>query len=327
MRGIFLALATLLLAAATRGQSAPPNLSEADRVRVREFYQLVDHLRDKVWPGMGATPAPILLVTKDTEFLLRYPAPPKEFQKIDETSYARPRQFPTALLATFPAFGPPSVIVVGEPENTEAKTSTPWLFVLMHEHFHQLQDAQPGFLEAAAGLGLAHGDNTGMWMLNYPFPYDKPEVGKSFVELRDLLLAAVTEHDEAKFRLLAKQYADARKKFYAQLAPDDAKYLKFQLWKEGIARYVQIKSAEAAADYQSTREFAGLADYETFESYAKQARNDTLSELKKADLAQWKRVVVYSFGACEGLLLDRLDPQWKDGYFRHLFSLDPYFEK
>ena len=31
--------------------------------------------------------------------------------------------------------------------------------------------------------------------------------------------------------------------------PDDRKYFSFQLWQEGVARYIQIKSAEAAADY------------------------------------------------------------------------------
>jgi len=40
-----------------------------------------------------------------------------------------------------------------------------------------------------------------------------------------------------------------------------------------------------------------------------------------------KRLAVYSFGAAEGLLLDRLDPKWKDGYFEHLLSTDSFFEK
>ena len=47
----------------------------------------------------------------------------------------------------------------------------------MHEHFHQLQWAQPEYLKAIDDLGLSKGDATGMWMLNYPFPYDNPEVG------------------------------------------------------------------------------------------------------------------------------------------------------
>jgi hypothetical protein len=319
-------LLTLLLAAVVFAQAPAPTLPPNDAVRIREFYRLAAQLQDEVWPGWSGTTAPLLLVTQDTEFLTHHPSPPNDFQKIGDDLYVRPRQFPTAFQATFPAFGPPSVIVIGEPENTEARTSTPWLFTVMHEHFHQLQDGKPGLYQAENGLGLAHGDNTGMWMLNYPFPYDNPELGKSFAHLRDLLLTALNETDLKKFKPLARQYVTARKAFFAQLSPDDRKYLNFQLWKEGIARYVQIKSAEAAANYQPTPEFAALPDYESFARYARKARSDTLSELKKADLASWKRVVVYSFGASEGLLLDRLHPKWKQSYFQQLFTLDPYFE-
>src|SRR5207248_9122491 len=49
---------------------------------------------------------------------------------------------------------------------------------------------------------------------------------------------------------------------------------------EGIARYVQIKSAEAAEHYQPSPEYAALPDYLSFETYARQARSDTLSELE-----------------------------------------------
>jgi hypothetical protein len=132
----------------------------------------------------------------------------------------------------------------------------------MHEHFHQLQDSQPGMMQAMTGQGLAHGDETGMWMLNYPFQYDKPELVRSFADLRKLLLDALNEKRDAKFRQLARQYAIERKKFFSQLAPDDRKYVTFQIWKEGIARYVQVKSAEAAAHYLPTPEYAALADYE-----------------------------------------------------------------
>lgn len=355
-------LAVLVLSAAVFGtvgpslqRAAPPSvpqggasgLPRADELRIREFYRLAPQIEGQVWPGWTSTCAtattltntastssassstcgPMLLVTAETEFLTHYPEPPAEFKKIGEDLYARPRKFPTALLATFPAFGAKSVIVIGEPENTEAKTSTPWLFVVMHEHFHQLQDGRPGLYEAMNGLGLAHGDQTGMWMLNYPFPYEKPALGAAFAHLRDLLLEALNQPDGEGFQSAARKYAVERKKFFAELSSDDRKYLSFQLWKEGIARYVQIKSAEAAAKYQPTAEYAALPDYESFESYAQRARGDTMSELKKADLASWKRVVVYSFGGCEGLLLDRVEPGWKDAYFKNLFTLDPYLEK
>ncbi len=316
----------LLLAAVVFAQTSAPEIPPSDAVRIREFDRLAAQLQDRVWPSWSGTSAPLLLITRDAEFLTHHPSPPKEFLRIGGDLYARPRQFPTGLLATFPAFGPPSVIVIGEPENTEAKTSTPWLFTVMHEHFHQLQDGRPGYYQAVKGLGLAHGDNTGMWMLNYGFPYDNPELGESFRHLRDLLLTALNESERRKFKAFTRQYIVDRKEFFRHLSPDDRKYLSFQLWKEGIARYVQIKSAEAAEHYQPSPEYAALPDYQSFETYAREARSDTLSELKKADLATWKRTVVYSFGASEGLLLDRLRPKWRHSYFRKLFTLDPYFE-
>jgi hypothetical protein len=317
----------LLFAAMAFAQSAAPKLPPEDAVRLREFYRLVPQISGRVWANWDKLPAPLLLVTSDTEFLSHYSDPPGDFKRAGDELYARPRQFPSNLLATFPAFGPVSVIVVGEPKQTDSKSSTAWLFVLMHEHFHQLQDSQPGFFDAVNGLGLAHGDKTGMWMLNYPFPYEKPELGRSFARLRDLLVSALHEPDKKKFLVLARQYAAERKKFLGQLEPDDRKYLSFQLWKEGIARYVQIKSAEAAAGYQPSAEFAALPDYESFAGYAAGTRAQTLSELRGADLARDHREVVYSFGAGEGLLLDRFHPQWKSGYFQRLFTLDPYFEQ
>jgi hypothetical protein len=320
-------LSILLLTMSGFAQAPSPTLPAADAVRIHEFYLLAPSIAGQIWPGWSSTPAPLLLVTTETEFLTHHPNPPGDFKKIGNDLYARPRQFPTNLLATFPAFGPPSVIVIGEPENTEAKTSTPWLFVLMHEHFHQLQDSHPGILEDINRLGLSRGDNTGMWMLNYPFPYKQPQLRQSFSALRDSLLAALAEQDQAAFARAADKYAAERKKFFAQLSNDDRKYLSFQLWKEGIARYTQVRAAELAAKYHPTSEFRALPDYQSFSDYASSARKQTLDELKKMDLATDQRVVVYSWGAGEGFLLDRLNPTWKDDYFKSLFTLDPYFDR
>ena len=309
------------------GPALAQELPQQDAVRIREFYRLAAVVQDKVWPNWSQTPAPLLLVTEQSEFLTHHANVPKGFTKVSDDVSARPRQFPSNLQATFPAFGPPDVIVVGEPEETESKTSTTWLFTLMHEHFHQLQDAQHGAFESVNKLGLSHGDQTGMWMLNYPFPYDKSDVIAGFVHLRDLLLSALAESDKKKFGVVAQKYVAKRKDFYSHLTADDRKYLKFQLWKEGIARYTQIKSAEAAANYRPTHEYASLPDYESFTSYAGHARQDTLDELRKADIASWKRQVVYSWGAGEGLLLDRLKPGWREEYFANPFTMDEFFQR
>ena len=318
-------LSILMLTTAAFSQAPSPEIPVDDAVRINEFYRLATQIQDQVWPNWSQVPAPLLIVTPDEEFLTHHPSAPKDFMPAGNAFYVRPRQFPTNLQATFPAFGPPSVIVIGQPKNTNSKISTPWLITLMHEHFHQLQNVQPGYFEAIQNLGLSHGDTSGMWMLNYPFPYEKPEVTRSFADLRDVLLSAVNESDKGKAKKLAQEYIRERKRFFAQLSPDDRKYLNFQLWQEGIARYTQIKSAEAAAQYQPTAEYKALADFESFSAYAAKARSETLNELKRANLSEWKRTIVYSFGAAEGLLLDRLNPKWKDEYFKHLLSMDSFF--
>ncbi len=317
-------LITFLLATALFAQSLKP-LPADDAARITEFYRLADQVQDKVWPGWSKATSPLLLITTATEYLTHFPAPPKDFQKVGDDLYSRPRQFAPDLQATFPAFGIPPVIVIGEPKATQSQTSTPWLFVVMHEHFHQLQRARPDYLKAINDLGLSKGDATGMWMLNYPFPYDEPETAQSFAHLRDTLLAALNEVDQQKFAPLAKAYLKERKMFFAQFLPGDRKYFSFQLWQEGVARYVQIKSAEAASDYQPSAAFAALPDFTPINTYALTVRSHTLDELKHVDLAQQKREAFYSFGAVEALLLDRINPGWKDEYFKHLLTTEPLF--
>ena len=319
-------LTVLLLMLTAFAQTALPRIPAEDAVRVREFYMLASAIEDRIWPNWSRIPSPLLLVTEQTEFLANEPSLPKGFTAAEDGLYARPRQFGAALLATFPAFGPPSVIVVGEPKNTNSKTSTPWLITLMHEHFHQLQSAQPKYDLAIDKLGLKRGDNTGMWMLNYAFPYENLETGESFSSLRDLLLRSLREPDESKFKNLVRKYRRQRKDFESRLSLDDRKYFEFQLWQEGIARYTQVKSAEAAAQYKPSPEYSQLSDFQPFAAYAAQARAETLNELKQADLRTWKRVAFYSFGAGEGFMLDRLNPKWQRDYFKNLPSMDSYFE-
>ena len=297
-------------------------LPQPDAARVTEFYRLAAAVQDKVWPHWSEIPAPLLLVTEKSEFLTHHPSPPKDFTKISDGFYARPRQFPPNLQATFPAFGPPSVIVIGQPQNT-GRTSTRWVITLMHEHFHQLQNSQPGYYQGVENLGLSHGDNTGMWMLNYPFPYDK--VAPQFAQLRDPLLTALSQSDPQKFTDAAARYSKARGQFFSQLSQDDHKYLAFQLWQEGIARYTEVKAAEAAAGYQPSADYVALPDYEAFAKYATHARQDTLDELRKLDMSTNKREVIYPWGAAEGFLLDRTMPGWREQYFPHPFSLDQFF--
>lgn len=297
-----------------------------DATRVIEFYRFAAAIEDKIWPDWSSVPAPLLLITEHGEFLTHSEVVPGGFKKVDDGYLFRERQFPTNLMATFPAFGLPSVIIIGEPRTTEARTSTPWIMFAMHEHFHQLQYAQPHYYAQLQGLGLSRGEKTGTWIINFPFPYENEAVNAGFDHLRDLLLQALMEKDGQRFQHAAARYVRARKEFMNSLVPDDRKYLEFQIGQEGIARYTQLKVAEQGASYQPSPNFIALPDHVPFSDIAAHAREQTLNELRHVKLATAKRTAAFSFGASEGLLLDRLHPGWKAHYFEYMFALGPLFE-
>jgi hypothetical protein len=311
-----------------------PALSAIDRTRLAEAFRLGDQIGDRVWPGWSWAPFTVLLVTPENEFLLRHPAPSLDFTRLGYDAllksdvYCRKRTFPTHYLATFPAIrvSTISVIVVGQAENTSVKTFTPWVITLLHEHFHQMQDSQPNFYADVNALNLSKGDQTGMWMLNYAFPYDRKDVQEQFALMSRLLAKAVGGQSRkgAKTQSNAKvrAYLEARRKFQAMLAPDDYKYFSFQLWKEGIARYTEYQVARLAASrFRASKEFRALKDYRTFADFARTTHEGIFRELEKQKLGESKREVVYSFGAAEGLLLDQVKPRWRRRYSVERFDL------
>ncbi|HEY4959791.1 MAG TPA: hypothetical protein VII29_02935, partial [Terriglobales bacterium] len=97
-------LALLALSTTMFAQALKP-LQADDAVRIAEFYRLATQIQDRIWLGWSKTPAPLLLVTSDTEYLTHDVSPPKEFQRVGDDTYARPRQFSPNMQATFPAFG------------------------------------------------------------------------------------------------------------------------------------------------------------------------------------------------------------------------------
>ena len=309
-----------------------PTLPRADSVRVAEAFRLADVLGNRIWPRWDKAPFAVLLVTPEHEFLIRHPKPSDDFTLagadavLKQKVWFRKRKYPANFLATFPAVGGIPTIVIGQAENTEAKTSTRWVITLLHEHFHQLQYTQPGYYAAVDALNLARGDLTGMWMLNYPFPYAKPEVKEHFSVMSKVLAEALRATQEPDFSSKLTSYLAARKKFQSMLKADDYKYFAFQLWQEGIARYTEYLLAKsAAAEFKPSKEFQGLTDYKSFKEVARTIRSTIEKELVSVQLDKAKRTVVYNFGAAEALLLDRAHPNWRKRYFENMLSLDEHF--
>src|SRR6266851_5843685 len=318
---LVVAMLALLMSYGVLAQDKP-SVSEVDRIRLSEAFRLAQSLGDRVWKDWDKAPFAVLLVTPEYEFLIRHPRPSKDFTLIGYDSmlmsdvYFRKRKFAPGLLATFPAVGGVSTIVIGRAENTDKKTSTPWVITLLHEHFHQLQDSQPNSYAETEGLNLSHGDQTGMWMLNYAFPYESPEVKQQFSVLSQLLVRALQAKNKAVFSTSLAAYLEARRQLQKMLSPDDYKYFSFQLWKEGLARYTEYRMAKLAAHkYKPSKQFRALKDFTSFGTVADQILSAIMKELSTLRLEDSKRVAFYPLGAGEGLLLDRANSKWQSRYF------------
>ncbi len=328
---VFQFVLLLVCCASVVAAQEKPRVSDIDRVRLAEAFRIGDAVGNRIWPGWDKAPFSVLLVTPDNEFLIRHPKPSSDFVLINydpllrSNVYYRKRTQATNLLATFPLAGGVPTVVVGQAENTDAKTSTPWVVTVLHEHFHQLQYSQPNYYRDVNALELSRGDQTGMWMLNYPFPYDWMEMHEHFSLLGRLLADALRARTEPDFPDWVAAYLKQRHELEQTLSPDDYRYFSFQLWQEGIARYTEYRIAKAAAGYRPSKRFRALKDYQRFGKVAERLDDRILDELVTARLADSKRVLFYAIGAGEGLLLDRANPRWRQHYFVDKFYLDKYF--
>ncbi|HEX5708021.1 MAG TPA: hypothetical protein VFX96_12035 [Pyrinomonadaceae bacterium] len=326
------AVFALLLFAGSVSAQQKPAVPEIDRVRLAEAFRIGETLGRRVWKDWPDAPFAVLLITGEQEFLIRHPRPPEDFAPAGHDAllrsdvYFRKRTFDPALLATFPFGGVPT-IVIGQAEKTAKKTSTPWVVTVLHEHFHQLQYSRPDYYRDVAALELARGDQTGMWMLNYAFPYADARVKERFESMSRLLAAALRAGSKRDFDARLAEYVAARRAFGAMLAPEDFRYFSFQVWQEGMSRYTEYRIAEAAARrHRPSKQFRALRDFRPFRETADEIKRKLVEELTTLRLDEYKRVAFYPLGAGEGLLLDRLDPRWQRRYFTERFYVDKYFE-
>jgi hypothetical protein len=307
----------------------PPRMGERQRVRLAEAFAVIADVQEKAWPGWSRAPSSLVLVDRRFEYLLHSDEQPPGFvdsendPRLGGRVLARPRTYSTSFLATFPAFGPTPTIVVGTAEGT-GKRSTRWVLAVAHEHFHQLQYSDPGYWSESEALGLAGGDQTGMWMLNYPFPYEGTSTAFASLsrELARLVGGPAPASPDVR-EAFWRRYAE----LCASLKPADCRYLSFQLWQEGIARYVETKVAEIASrEHHVSAAFATLPDHQAFAAAAAGLRDETLDELRTQTMARDGRTVFYAFGAGLGLLLDQEGRDWKPRYLAEKFHLERYRE-
>lgn len=329
---ILILLSTISLSFNTFSQENNSDLRTADKIRIKEAFILNEKFGSKIWKEWESIPFPILFITDSSEYLLGHSNPSSDFKSKGYDSllkteiFSRKRVFQKNLFATFPAVNNISTVVVGNPENT-GRNSISWIITILHEHFHQYQYSDADYNKSVNDLDLSGGDSTGMWMLNYPFPYEDPEISKQYE------LLSITAYDAAfcsdpEFSGKFKIYSDERNKFKNLLSEKDYRYFSFQIWQEGLAKYTELNFLELMADdkYETVNtEIKLLADYITYyEQYHKLLEN-IKENSRSLKLSKTKRVCFYYLGALEGIMLQRNNPDWREKYLTEKFYIENYF--
>lgn len=273
---------------------------------------------EAIWSGFGTAPFGMLMIDSEQEVLLCHPSTPAGFTIAGRDTatgcdrLVRGRSsLPPSLLAALPIFGPPSTIVVGTAAATGVSPDR-WRSTVLHEHFHQWQDALPDFYPRVAALDLADGDETGMWMLNFPFPYEDETVGRAFDDASQALAEAVAARGRADFTGKLDGYVVLRRAFATAAGERNWRYFEFQLWKEGTARWTEVAIGRASGNPAMIAE-------------AERREGEIVDDLRRPDLNGKQRVVVYSYGAGEAMLLEACGPEWRSAY-PTLLALGPLLE-
>ena len=310
MRSALVAIAFALIGCAENSPQVPAEL-------IAEARSLAPDLGEAIWPGLGDGPFRVLLIDGETERLFcAEESVPDSFAPMgrdvatDCDVHERPRQFDPNLLAAFPLSDGVGTIVVGTPEATE-KSPEAWVATLLHELVHIRQYASPGYDERTRALGLHGGDETGMWMLTYPFPYQDDAAGEAFARLAGAAADALEARGGSGFGDALDGYLSARTGFAATISDADLRYYDLQAWQEGTARYVERRIEADWAKHPATE--ASIM-------------RDLSAELRGMDLAADERVAFYPLGAAEAFLLDAAAPGWERRYLDGPLSLGARLE-
>ncbi len=308
---------------------------------LREAFQLVNTVGNEVWPGWVRSPMTVVVIQGDGEYLVNAPvdwAPTGGFEVIDETFigqpiYRRDRTLPQALRAAFPIAGLPAAVVGAWRPAEESPNE--WAVTLVHEWFHVLQMTR-GEDSKVADLDLDSGVYPSL-QLDYPFAYGDRDIGHAIHLLgaalfdfwsRSRTLPRAMQRTfvaETSWAALQNLETIVRLK-YGEEAYD---YFRYQTWKEGVARYTQVRVSLLAADFEDEGRFfqqPGFAALQGSMTYARLWEEVTRTNywLMRTSSGDQGGDPTSFYGIGHGLaeLLDAINPTWKERYFDEGVWLD-----
>ena len=259
----------------------------------------------------------LLLITDSIEYLYGFDYLPDGFSRVHDPKlsagliYERPASLFKGMKAAYPVVDGVPAIVIGTPINTDL-TLHEWILTILHEHFHIIQMNQPGYFSGVESLNLSGGDQSGMWMLNYNFPYESPAIGSLIRELGVVLADAIELND-----LNNNELKEVVSKLKVVVPEADLRYMEFQLWQEGIARYIEYEYSKVLGVMRDTE----LNPEFEMRDLANKKFSGGIQNLRSIDVSVDQRVVFYDLGWGIGMYLSTIDPYWKTKYWNKPFKI------
>lgn len=300
-------------------------VGERDAAMVAEAYHLWESLGDSVWSGWTQTPMPMVFVAPDHEFAIGFDAPPEGFAPVAQrvagrNVSVRTRTLEPATAASYPVGGVPAVVI--GPAESLGWTPTQWALKAAHEMYHVLS-MRRGSIAKVRALDIGPAADPS-WQLDFPFPYGDVDVMRLMhLEGYALYLGISASDDDADgvtYDAGTALEALAVMRDYLRGATGDdraADYAMFQEAEEGAGRYTEYRLARLAAEsgYEPAASFRALAGYVPYNDTWEGQYRSAPFVVKHAGRAVKTRTLFYYTGLGKCLLLDRIDPDWKDAFF------------
>ena len=344
-----------------RASADPQQLNPAEQARVAEFFHAQNALGDRVWPGFGRADIPVVLYNETTVFLVGPHDPVPGWQPMPNgrrqggaweplpdgveglpafrqplpASGATPQSFTVrvgdqwaASLTTLEWMRigladeirsdlPPAVAAVFPFSlflNQLVSGSDQFISLIAHEAFHAFQGQVAPERLAAAEAALSQ---------EGAYPWD--ETSDAWAVELDLLASALqAETDEAaKARTAEFLAARTERRATGKLSAAQVDFEQQREWLEGLARYAELaiwREAAADPDYRPVAALSGDPDFDDYRGY---------SDRWEREIDQMRRMAgqpgegrLYYSGMAIAMLLDRVQPDWKDRAFDPGITLD-----
>ena len=322
MKVLVLFLIVLNIGCVTQKLSEKPDCLKAeDQILLKELFNVSKHIGNELWDKWNEYTFSILFISDKKEFLVNHPSIPKGFDFACRASglgkiYSRKRVFDKRLLAAFPAVDMVPSVVIGNVKNTPVESSTEWLTLAFHEHFHQMQYSQPNYYELVAKLNTFDGKDA-QWMTNFPFPYRDFKVNKIFKKMTEVLLSYKSLNSEEWSELYKEQLSRLKE----EVGDDNYNYFRFQVWQEGVSQYIEYRALKALENYKFSKSFKNLSSYEDPKKLFAWKKKAFEVGLKK-ELKEVGRSLIYNIGLYEVLAKEHFNKKWEEGYFNPPLKFD-----